>query len=215
MSENEENKVEEVKEEANKTFNEAKKQIKNINLKEEAKAGKSLLKSLWESPSDTIKKIADTEDNGIFRTALIFVAVWMFIAAVNYILNNSTFRFLSVLRLVLTPALRVMAMTVAFCVVNNRAKDSFSKVLTSISIAYIPEVIASLLWILRNFASNIGSILSPVGGLLSVVSIILMYVTIKALAQEENEEKSIKTFIKVQAVFYIIAFALSFINIYI
>ena len=215
MNENEENKVEEVKQEAAKTFNEAKEQIKNINLKEEAKAGKSLLKSLWEKPSDTIKKIADTDDNNTFRTALIFVAIWMFIAAVNYILNNSSFRLLSVLRLVLAPALRVIAMTAAFCIVNNRAKDSFSKILTAVAIAYVPEVISSLLWILRNFASNIGSILSPIGGLLSVVSIILMYFTIKALAQEENEEKSIKTFIKVQAVFYIIAFALSFINIYI
>ena len=168
---------------------------------------------MWENPIDAIKKIADKDDNSTFRTALVFVAVWMFIAAANYILNNSSFRLLSVLRQVLTPALRVIAMTAAFCIVNNRAKDSFSRILTSVSIAYIPEVISSLLWILRNFASNLRSILSPIGGLLSVVSVILMYFTIKTLAQEENEEKSIKTFIKVQAVFYIIAFVLSFVNI--
>ena len=54
MNENEENKVEQgvdFKEETLKTFNEAKEQMRNINLKDEAEAGKSLLKDLFKSPS--------------------------------------------------------------------------------------------------------------------------------------------------------------------
>jgi len=215
MNENEENKVEEVKEEAAKTFNEAKEQMKNINPKEEVEAGKSLIKNLWNKPIETIKNIANNVENSTFRTALLLIAIWMFIAAANYILNNSSFRLLYVLRQVLTPALRIFAMSIAFCLVNNRAKDSFSNVLTSVTIAFIPEIISSLLWILRNLATNLGAILSPIGGLLSVVSIVLMYHTIKALSQEDNGEKAIKTFIKVEAVFYVIAFVLTFVNIYI
>ena len=211
----EENKVEEVKQEAVKTFNEAKEQIKNINLKEEAKASKSLLKNLWNFPAQTIEKITNNGENSIFRIAMLLMGVWMIVAAANYILNYSSFKLLSVLRQVLTPALRILSMSVAFCIVNNRAKDSLSNVFTAITIAYVPEIIASLLWILRNLAINLGAILSPMGGLLSAISLILMYQTIKALAQESNEEKAIKTFVKVEAVFYVIAFALTFVNIYI
>ena len=215
MDENFENKVEEAKQEAVKTYNEAKEQMKNVDFKEEVKKGKGLIERLWKKPAETIKESAEDNENKTFKTALFLIVIWMFVAAVDYILTNSSFKLLRVLKDVLEPALRILAMTISFCIVNNRAKDSLSKVLTSVSIADAPEVLSSLLWILRNISLNITAILSPVSGLLSAISIILMYQTIKALSQEQDDAKGIKTFIKVQVVFYVIAFILRFLGIYI
>lgn len=218
MEENNENKVQDVKQETVKTFNEAKEQMKNINFKEEAEAGKGLLKKLWKNPIETIKEIAEDKENKTFKTALLVVAVWAVIALINRILYYATspyadFEFLPTLKVTLAPVLRVMAMTFALYFVNNRAKTSISKVLTSVSIAYVPSIVYSLLALLLHISSNISYLLSPVGGLLKVVSTILLYFTIKEFTNKENEESALKEFIKVEAVFYVIVFAISFLGI--
>lgn len=225
MNENQENNVaEEVKQESDlkqetvKTFNEAKEKMKNINLKEEAEVGKGLLKKLWKNPVDTIKEIANDKENKAFKTALLLAAVWAIIELVTMVLYYATskyaeFEFLPTLKATVAPILKVIAMTLAVYFVNNRAKDSISKLLTSVTIAYIPSIISSLLWILYEISSKMSTILTPVGGLLNVVSIVLMYNTVKAITNEEDETKAIKIFIKVEVVYYVIVLAVSFLGI--
>lgn len=225
MNENQENNVEEVKQETDikqetvKTFNEAKEQMKNINFKEEAEAGKGLLKKLCKSPIETIKEIAVDKENKVFKTALLLVAIWAIIELVDRILYYALseyldFNFLSTLKVTVAPILRVIAMTAALYFVNNRAKTSISKVLTSVSIAFIPEIVSSLLWLLAHISSNMSTILSPVGGLLSVISVVLMYHTTKEFVNKDNEENAFKDFIKVEGIFYVIALAFTFLGIY-
>ena len=218
MNENEENKVEGVKEETVKAFNEAKEQMKNINLKEEAEAGKNLLTKMWKNPIETIKEIATDKENKTFKTALLLVAVWAVIAFVNRILYYITspyadFELLSTLKVTLAPVLRVLAMTVALYLVNNRAKTSISKVLTSVSIAYTPAIAYSLLRLLLHISSGLSYLLTPIGGILEIVATILMYFTIKEFTNKDTEESALKEFIKVEAVFYVIVFAISFLGI--
>ena len=220
MNENEENKVEQgvdFKEETLKTFNEAKEQIKNINLKDEAEAGKSLLKELFTSPVKTIREIAEDKENKTFKTALLLVVAWAIIELMDQILYYATskyadFELIPTIRIALTPILKVIAMTISLFFVNNRAKDSISKVLTSVSIAHTPYIISALLWLLYRVASGLSSILSPVSAILKVAGVILMYHTVKEFAKED-EENVFKKFIKVEVVYYIIAFAVSFLNI--
>lgn len=218
MNENEENKVEGVKEETVKAFNEAKEQMKNINLKEEAEAGKNLLTKMWKNPIETIKEIATDKENKTFKTALLLVAVWAVIAFVNRILYYITspyadFELLSTLKVTLAPVLRVLAMTVALYLVNNRAKTSISKVLTSVSIAYTPAIAYSLLRLLLHISSGLSYLLTPIGGILEIVATILMYFTIKEFTNKDTEESALKEFIKVEAVFYVIVFVISFLGI--
>lgn len=229
MDENKEVKVEEVKEEKKenelkqetvKTFNEAKEQMKNINLKQEAEAGKGLIKKLVKSPLETIKEIAEDTENKTFKTALLLVAVWAVVALIDRLLYYATskyisFNLLSTLKVTIASILEVLAMTVSVYLLNKTAKKSISKILTSVSIAYIPSILSSVLWLLDNLSSKLSDILSPVGGLLSVVTIVLMYHTVKALSNEADETKTLKLFIKVEAVFYVIAFAARFLGIYI
>lgn len=224
MNENEENNKEEIKEELNlkqetvNTINDVKEQMKNINIKEEAKAGKGLLKDLWKNPVKTIKEIADDKENKSFKIALLLIIVWAVIELVDQIMYYVTsryadFEFLPTLKVTVAPILRVLAMTVALYLVNNRAKTSISKVLTSVSIAYIPSIISSILWLLYHLSTRITTLLSPISGLLRVISIVLMYFTIKEFTNKNDEESALKEFVKVEAVFYIIVFAISFLGI--
>lgn len=218
MNENGENIVEEARQETVKTFNEAKEQMKNINLKEEAEAGKGLLKNLWAKPIDTIKEIAADPENKTLKTALLLVAVWAIAEFVDTILyyiisSYATFNFLSILKITATPILTVIAMTLALYFVNNRAKTSISKVLTSVSVAYIPSIIASIIWLLNRISSRMSMLLTPIGGLLNVVTMVLMYHTIKEFVKKDSENHTFKEFVKVELVFYIIVFALSFLGI--
>lgn len=223
MDENQENNEEikqesDLKQETAKTFNEAKEQMKNINFKEEAEAGKGLIKKLLKNPIETIKEIAIDEENKTFKTALLLVAAWAIIEFIERILYYATskyadFEFLPTLKVTLAPILKVIAMTIAIYFVNNRAKDSISKVLTSVAIAYIPSIAYSLLYLLHFISTKMYTILTPVGGLLNVISIVLMYHTVKSLSNETEEENVLKKFIKVEAVYYVIVFAVSFLGI--
>ena len=220
MNENEENKVEEnvdLKQETVKTFNEAKEQMKNINLKEEAEAGKGLLKDLFANPLKTIKEIAEDKENKNFKISLLLVVLWAVIELMDQILyyamsKYAEFEFLPTLKATLTPVLKVIAMTIALYIVNDRAKDSISKVLTSVSIAYIPSITAAFLWLLYHVSTKISYILSPISAILNIVSLFLMYYTVKEYTKE-NEEATFKKFIKVEVVYYIIAFAINFLGI--
>ncbi len=207
-----------LKQETVKTFNEAKEQMKNINLKQEAEVGKGLLKKLWKNPIETIKEIADDKENKTFKTALLLVAVWAIIELIDKILyyamsKYADFEFLPTLKATVAPILRVIAITLALYFVNNRAKDSISKVFTSVTVAYIPLIISSLLWLLNHISTKMYTLLSPVAGLLRVVSIILMYYTVKEFVKKDSEENALKEFVKVEAIFYVIVFAISFLGI--
>ena len=219
-----ENKVEEVrqendlKQETMNTFNEAREQMKNINFKEEAEVGKGLLKKLWKNPIETIKEIANDRDNKTFKTALLLVAAWVVIELLDRILfyagnKYATFNLMSTLKIAIAPALQVIAMTLALYFVNNRAKTSISKVLTSVSIAYVQSVISSALWILYRLSTKMSTILSPVSGLLNVVTLVLMYHTVKEFVKKDSEENAFKDFVKVEAVYYVIVLAVSFLGI--
>ena len=223
MEENQENKVPEtdLKQETMNTFNEAKEQMKNINFKEEAQVGKGLLLKLWKNPIETIKEIANDKENKTFKTALLLVAVWAIIELIDTILYYATSKYvtfstsniLSTVKTVIAPVLKVIAMTLALYFVNNRAKVSISKVLTSVSIAYIPSMISSLVWLLYRISLDMYKILSPVSALLNVLSTVLIYTTVKEFVKKDDEQSAFKAFVKVEAIFYVISFAISFLGI--
>jgi len=210
MEGNEENKVEEVNK--NPEVNQVTKEKKNSYFKEEINLGKEILTNLWKKPGETIREIAKDEDVTAFNTALVLIVIWMFTAAINYVLSHTSFNFYHILKDVVEPALKIIVMTISFCIINDRARDTLSKVLTSITIAYIPAILASIIALLEYTNPTALTVIIPINALLNAISLALMYNTVKELAQEKNETKAIKTFMKVQAVFYLIVFALKFLG---
>lgn len=223
MNESQENNQEvrtgaDLKQETVNTFNEAKEQMKNINFKQEAEVGKGLLKNMWKNPIETIKEIANDQENKTLKTSILLVGIWVVVELIEIILyylkyEYASFELLDTIKTLIAPICAVIAMTLAVYIVNNRAKETIAKVLTSVAIAYIPQIIYSLLYLLRYISTRMYSILTPVSGFLRVISIILMYQTVKALSNEKDDANVLKTFIKVEAVYYVIVFVVSFLGI--
>lgn len=200
------------------SFNEAKEQMKNINFKKEAEVGKGLLKKIWKDPIGAIEENVKDEKNEFYKTALLLIAVWaiiVFLKQMTYYATSkvSTFNLLRTIKVVASPICQILAMTFSIYILNKKSKKSLSKVITSVTIAKIPSILSSLLGFLTYISSSITYVTSPLTGLLSITSIALMFFTVKGLFEEENNKEAFKDFIKVEGVYYIFDFILSFLGI--
>ena len=210
MEENEEKQERELKKEATDTLNETKEQIKNINIKEEAQKGKGLVGKLLKDSTGTIKEIVKDEKNQFYKTAILVVCIWIVIVLLKEILSCivyefHTFKILRTIKIIIAPILKIIAMSIIIHMLNKENKQA-------VAIAKIPVVISSCLGFLTYISSNITYITNPISSLLSIISTILMFFVVKEMFEEENE-KALKTFIKVEAIYYIVVFAFSFLGI--
>ena len=210
-----------IKQETVNTFNEAKEKMKNIDFKAEAETGKGLLKKLIKNPFEAIKETAQDSENNFFKTAILLVAIWAIIAFVKQLLYYITSKYakfsgeniLSLIKITIAPICRILALTLSVYIVNKKSKRSFITIITTMTVAKIPVIISSLLGFLTYISYKVTSITNPIGSLLSVISTVLVYFAVKFLSNEENDSDALKSFIKVEAIYYIICFALSFLEI--
>ena len=217
MEENEEKHERELKKEATDTLNETKEQIKNMNIKEEAQKGKGLVGKLLKNPIGTIKEMVKDEKNQFYKTAILVVCIWIVIVLLKEILSCivyefHTFKILRTIKIIIAPILKIISMSIIIHMLNKENKQTLTKAITAVAIAKIPVVISSCLGFLTYISSNITYITNPISSLLSIISTILMFFVVKEMFEEENE-KALKTFIKVEAIYYVVAFAFSFLGI--
>lgn len=208
----------ELKKEATETFRETKEQIKNMNFKEEAEKGKGLLGKLVKNPVETIKEIVEDNKNQFYKTALIIIFVWMILVLLRRILSFIIYDYykfdvLATIKAVLSPVLKIIVMAIIIHLLNKDNKQSLTKSITTVAIAKIPLVISVVLGYLTYISSNISYITNPISSLLSVLSTVLMFFVIKEMFKEQENEKALKIFIKVEVIYYIVAFAFSFLGI--
>lgn len=193
--------------------------MKNINFKEEAQKGKGLLSKLCGKPVETIKEIVDDNKNQFYKTALIIIIAWAVLILINRIIDfiiydYYKFNVLATIKAILSPVLEILVMAIIIHVLNKDNKQPLTKSITAVSIAKAPLVISTVLGYLTYISSNVRYITNPIASLLSVISIVLMFFVVKEMFKEEENEKAIKVFIKVEVIYYIVAFAFSFLGIY-
>ncbi len=208
----------ELKKQAAETFKETKEQMKNINFKEEAEKGKGLLTKLFGKPVETIKEIVEDNKNQFYKTALIIIIAWVVLILLSKIIDfviydYYKFNVLATIKLMLSPVLKILVMAIIIHVLNKDNKQSLTKSITTVSIAKIPVVISVVLGYLTYISSNIRYVTNPISSLLSVISTVLMFFVVKEMFKEEDNEKALKVFIKVEVIYYIAAFAFSFLGI--
>ena len=104
-------------------------------------------------------------------------------------------------------------MAIIIHVLNKDNKQTLTKSITIVSIAKIPLVISAILGYLTYISSNVRYITSPIASLLNVISTVFMFFAVKEMFKEEDNEKALKLFIKVEVIYYIVAFAFSFLGI--
>lgn len=235
MEENNQNNVnaEEFKKEAKETVNQVKDSFKNVNMKEETEKTKNYFSRFLKEPVSVVKEIAHDKTNSFFKTAIVLLVVWVLVSVIVAIITlvtslfstivNFGFEFvfqtifrniLNIVKSLIVPIISVAVLSAAIYFTNTKNKKSFLTTAVTVMATKIPVVIAEIIGILTliPYASRI---ISPVSGLLGLVSSILTFFAIKALNDEESNDQAVKKFLFVEGIYVIARFVLSFLTIYI
>lgn len=218
MEENEKKQENEIRKEATETIRQTTEQMKNINLKEEAQRGKGVIKRLIIDTVGTIKEIARDEKKQFYKMAILVVCIWVIIVLFKEILScivyeYHTFKILRMIKLIVAPILKVLAMAIIIHILNKEEKQPLTKSITAVAIAKIPLIISAFLGFLTYISYNVTYITSPLSSLLRAISTVLMFFVVKEMFKKEENEEALKIFIKVEIIYYIVVFAFSFLGI--
>ena len=219
----EENKVntEEIKKETVETAKQVKDSIKNVDIKNDAKEATGFVSAMFKDPFAKIKEIVEDKENKNLKLAIIFIAIWtvaIFIKALaaKYWSFDALFRnVLSLVKTIIAPTLGILVLSAIVYFMNKNEKKSLTTIITSITIAKIPKILASVISLLTIFSYSAHKITSPIASLCSVVTTIITYFTIKAIFNEEQNSKFLKTFVIIEAIYYVAYLIISFLEIYI
>lgn len=217
--------TEELKKETVDTVNQVKDTIKNVDIKNDTKEATGFVSEMFKDPFGAIKEITHDSANKHFKTAIVFLAIWtiaVFADAVlslvmsKYLLSSLSFsKILSIIKLTVAPILGVLVLSLIVFLMNKNSKKSLITVITGITVAKVPVIIAEVISLLTLISSNARSLTSRVSSLCAIVSTILTYFTIKGLFEEEQNSKFIKTFVIIEAIYYVVSLVIYYLGIYI
>ena len=217
--------TDEIKEETIKTAKEVKETIKNVDFKNDAKATKGFITEMIKEPLERLKVIASGNDNKDFKFAIILVVIWVLCVGITNLSSYSTLssffsyglsrHILSVIKAMAAPIVGLVAMSLVVFYVKKEEKKSFITILTALTAAKIPTIFARVLMLLTLISSKISSPLSYVSSFCSVMSTVFTFFALKELCGEEDNSKFFKKFIIIEAIYIAVAFAISYLEIYI
>ena len=225
MSEEEKKNVnvnsEEIKSETKNTVNEVKETIKNVNIKDDAKKTTNFVASMFNSPLETLKTLANDGKNKNLKNALILMIVWLVVVLVkslfgyhwawHFVGNN----ILSVIKALLAPIFGIAGMCLVLYFMQKGEKKSLTTMFTTVTIATTPKILVTVLSLLSLFSSKFNTVLTPISNFATVITIVYMYFATKLLIGNEENSKFIKKYTLIQAIYFVIYFALTFLEIYI
>ncbi|MCI9016708.1 MAG: hypothetical protein HFJ53_06065 [Clostridia bacterium] len=225
MEENKEEKLNELKQETVQTVNQVKDTIKNVDIKNDAKAATGFVSAMFKDPFAKIKEICTDSENKNFKIAIIFISIWLITIFVEALIEIGFTKFWSVnyafsqiwraLRLTFAPLISILVISLIIFIMNKKAKKSMTTIITSITIAQIPTILARIISMLNIISLQAATLTNRISQLGNVVSIILLYFTMKSLFEEEKNSKFIKTFIIIEAIYYTISLVIYYLGIYI
>ena len=106
-------------------------------------------------------------------------------------------------------------MSIIIFLVKGKNKKNLTTIVSTITSANIPMVIASIVSLLTLINIRANVLTNPFTQLCNVITIILSYFGIKSLLGIEKNSEYIKKFVIIEAIFYIVYIVLSFLDIYI
>ena len=216
---------EKIKNETVKTAKEVKETIKNVDIKKDAKATTGFITEMVKKPLSRLKEIAEDKEHKDFKFAILLVAVWMIVAGVVSLIGyhsiETFFKYnvgehiLDLLKRIIAPLLGLVVMSAIVFVMNKNNKKSFITVFTALIAAQIPTIVARVLYLLTIISSSVSRVLNPIDSFAYVISTIFTFFALKALFGEEDNSKFLKTFVIIEAIFYVVSFLISYLQIYI
>lgn len=217
--------TENLKNETSSTIDQVRETIKKVNLKEDTEETKGFLLEFFKNPINKIKDIANA-DNTYFKTAIVLLIIWTaaeLIQNLYYVIDLSSianfFRYgffdsiLSIIMATISPVLGIVVFSLIVLVMNKERKKSLSSIIAAVTLAKIPTILAAVLNILVIISSQVSRITGPITSLCYVISTVLLYFGIKELYLKEDDNSFIKTFITIEAIYFVARFILSFMKI--
>lgn len=229
MEGNEEKKVntEELKSEASNTVNQVKDTIKKVDIKKDSIETKGFITEMFKNPLEKIKEIVDDDKSQYLKYAIIILVIWAVAELIkrcfSYSFSFSSWWSLStignsiwsIIAATIAPIVSILVMSVIVLIMNKQNKKPLTKLITIVTTANIPVVIASIVSLLTIISSSVSILTIPFAKLCSVISIVLMYFTLKAIFGVEKNSEFIKKFVIIEVIYYVAYIVLSLLKIYI
>lgn len=215
------NSTENLKQETTNTVNEVRDTIKKVDIKKDSIETKGLIKELLTHPIEKIKEITEGGSKKFLKYAMIILVVWTVAVLIRQCFAYSHWKYMpflkttiEIIKVTIVPILSVIILSVIILMRNKGSKKSLTDILTAVTISQIPSAIASVIGLLNIIGAKVAMITSPISGLCSVISIILLYFTIQHLTEEKEDSIAIKNFVIIEAIYYIVYFVFLFLGIY-
>lgn len=212
--------TEELKNETVGAVKQVKDTIKNVNVKEEAKAAKGFIIEMIKNPLEKIKEIANDSTNTYFKTAIVLVIIWTLVSLIGTISFDyfSWNRFGKILlryvKVILAPVISLVIMSLIIFVMNKKSKKSLVTVLTTVTTIKLPLIVAKVISLLTLISSNASVITSRVSSLCSVITTVLFFFAIRELFNEEDEKQVLKNYVIIEAIYLVASLVISYLGIY-
>ncbi len=216
MSENQEKfsvDTEQLKNETKETVNQVKDSIKNVNLKKDAKETKSFLKEILSNPFESVRRIAENEEN-VFSKVIILMIVWILASVIIGVISlikygkyssigNNIMDFISY---ILSPILYILVPAIIILIMNKNNKKSLITIISTLTISAVPVIIIEIIDVIESLISGITIISSPISTMFSAISLVLTYFGMKDLFGEKENKNFIKKYaiIKLLSAFVLI-----------
>ena len=211
-----------IKEEATDAVNQVKDTIKNVDIKKDSLETKGFIVEMFKNPLEKIREIATKNDKKFLKYVIIILVIWCISELVHEIFTLNIWGYFNlgknILRVIIagiTPIISILVMSIIIFLVKGKNKKNLTTIISTITSANIPMVIASIVSLLTLINIRANVLTNPFTQLCNVITIILSYFGIKSLLGIEKNSEYIKKFVIIEAIFYIVYIVLSFLDIYI
>lgn len=211
-----------IKEEATDAVNQVKDTIKNVDIKKDSLETKGFIVEMFKNPLEKIREIATKNDKKFLKYVIIILVIWCISELVHEIFTLNIWGYFNlgknILRVIIagiTPIISILVMSIIVFLVKGKNKKNLTTIISTITSANIPMVIASIVSLLTLINIRANVLTNPFAQLCNVITVILNYFGIKSLLGIEKNSEYIKKFVIIEAIFYIVYIVLSFLDIYI
>ena len=238
MEENKNEKEEKIQPENESIENETKENqkqgpLKSPNLQDNPEETKGIIKEFFNRPIDKISELTKNKGKNLITLAIIILVIWLVSIIVDnilhlasrylfgnsgslgYFLENVFSNIFIIFKQLLIPVLTLLILTISTYLLNTKNKKNFVTTLSTIIIAKVPVVIASVVSLLNIINSSVSKLTTPFSGFCNVISTVLLYFGTRSLFEEKDDNKFIKKFIVIMGIYYLAKFILTFFGLYI
>ena len=205
----------------------------NANVKKQAKEATGFFKEFFKDPLGKIAEITKKPSTKYLKIAAIILVVWLVIIFMHNVFSTAEIylfskygsfpsflehffsKFLDIIKELIAPICSIAIISALAYGFSKEKNKSFMHIASSVTIAKIPVVIAEIVGLLTLVGSKITTVTIPFAGFCGILSIVLLFFTLKDIVGEKENKNIFWKFALIMGIYYAIEIVLSFLKIYI